>query len=181
MALLDARLLSLVETLANAGLDWLAFELVDGIRLGSLQEETEATLEQARLRARDPNRYRGDLPSQDFQATSEPILSDEQLVWAVQYVNDRLDDIVGALESSFENLEAVGVQEGHIGRQLQADKDVAITLVLAEAEGDYKLRASDLNEAKQGIEILRGGLEDWLSEQIEQEISDDPPSPGSFG
>ena len=39
MAILEARLLPLIETLAEAGADWLAFEVVDGIRAGRVAEE----------------------------------------------------------------------------------------------------------------------------------------------
>ena len=41
MAILDPRLLPLLETLAASGADWLAFEIVDGVRRGREPEEPE--------------------------------------------------------------------------------------------------------------------------------------------
>jgi hypothetical protein len=52
MAILDARLFSMIETLVAAGLDWLAFELIEGVRRGQEIEETNDILAISRERAR---------------------------------------------------------------------------------------------------------------------------------
>ena len=52
MAILDPRLLPFIEVLAELGMDWLAFELVDGVRRGKEPVEDEAALRRARDRTR---------------------------------------------------------------------------------------------------------------------------------
>jgi hypothetical protein len=52
MAILDRRLIPFIEMLADLGLDWLAFELIDGIRRGREPEESAKALMVARERVR---------------------------------------------------------------------------------------------------------------------------------
>ena len=52
MAILDRRLIPFIEMLAELGMDWLAFELMEGIRLG--REPVAREDELARLRQLGP-------------------------------------------------------------------------------------------------------------------------------
>ncbi len=91
MAVLDPRLLPLLETLAGAGADWLAFEIVDGIRRGRELVEPEELLGAAREKVR--SRQLSDRLSADVPVLAEPIFGDEQIVWAANYVAARLDGV----------------------------------------------------------------------------------------
>jgi hypothetical protein len=48
MAKIDPRLLPLIEALSASGADWLAFEILDGIRTGRRAEDSEEELRDAR-------------------------------------------------------------------------------------------------------------------------------------
>ena len=60
MAVLDPRLLPFIEMLAELGMDWLVFELVDGIRRGDEPAEDEYALTLARQQIEQ-------LPADDLQ------------------------------------------------------------------------------------------------------------------
>ena len=47
MAILDPRLLPFIDMLAELGIDWLAFELVEGIRRGEERLEDKGALARA--------------------------------------------------------------------------------------------------------------------------------------
>jgi hypothetical protein len=92
MALIDSRLLPLIDLLAGAGADWLAFELMDYIRAGRPAEDPPEVLAQSRMQVRE-GRGEGPLEPPEIVATSatSPIVGDEQILWAARYVADRLD------------------------------------------------------------------------------------------
>lgn len=80
MTVLDTRLLPLLETLVGAAADWLAFEIVDGVRRGREPLEPEELLRAAREKVR--SRRLSDRLSAEIPVLSEPILGDDQIVWA---------------------------------------------------------------------------------------------------
>ncbi|RUV29053.1 MAG: hypothetical protein E5V72_02070 [Mesorhizobium sp.] len=90
MAILDRRLLPLIETLADAGDDWLAFELMDGIRRGIEPEDTEELLAATREQVSS-----GELAKRKqaefIAAGAKPTLGDDQIAWAADHVANRLD------------------------------------------------------------------------------------------
>ena len=59
MAILDPRLIPFIEMLADLGLDWLAFELIEGVRRGEEPVETEDALAlvRQRIRTRDSKTF----------------------------------------------------------------------------------------------------------------------------
>lgn len=74
MAILDSRLLPLIETLSDRGLDWLAFELIESIRRGREPVEPEELLVRARAKVVEGGGGEPETVSQT--ASAAPILGD---------------------------------------------------------------------------------------------------------
>jgi hypothetical protein len=108
MATIDKRLLPLIEALAAEGADWLAFEMLQGLRAGRVVEETPADLQSAQLLVRTAKRARrlSDEPASPPPA-AEPITGDGQIDWAVAYVSRRLFDALSMLEGTLDQLDAI--------------------------------------------------------------------------
>ncbi|MEW6437785.1 MAG: hypothetical protein AB1508_11545 [Pseudomonadota bacterium] len=135
MATPDLRLLPLIESIIAAGADWLAFEIVEGLRLGFMPEETEDFLRDIRADVRTATqielksiapRYESDM--------SEPIDGDVQIEWAIRYVTKRLSDALSMLDVSIGALNEIvstGVEDGprlistaeYSGISVQIDND----------------------------------------------------------
>lgn len=83
MAVLDPRLIPLIETLAAADLDRLAFEIIEGLRRGVESEEPAETLEMARADAREKR------PPPERVAARDP----HHVTWAVddRYVTEAVN------------------------------------------------------------------------------------------
>lgn len=107
MAVLDSRVLELIETLVAARLDWLAFELVEGIRLGRSPEESEEALAAARqsIRSNAQPKARGE--PQVLLAEPQPIPAGEQVKWAAAYVEERLEAALEQLQASIDTLDFI--------------------------------------------------------------------------
>src|ERR1700688_4088418 len=108
MAILDARLVPLIETLTATGADWLAFEIIDGLRLGRVKEETLDTLQNTRETLRAAKRQKRHLEQRAIlPPPAMPILGDEQIEWAAEYVTNRMVDVTIMLQAALDQLEAV--------------------------------------------------------------------------
>jgi hypothetical protein len=166
MARLDERLLPLLEILGASGADWLAFELVEGIRAGRIDEESTDALERARTSV--PERLTEAVrTSEDTAEIPQPVdlVGDEQIDWAMEYVNARLGDSLEMLESSLEGLDAI--LQGVPGTELPARTD--ITLVLQDGEEYLQVDRSAAADAIQELERLTSALSNWgLSTRGEQ-------------
>jgi hypothetical protein len=92
LAILDPRLLELIETLVAARLDWLAFELIEGVQAGHPPEESEDALVVAResIRGNAQPKPRGE--PQAVTVEARPIPPKEQIEWAAAYVEERLGE-----------------------------------------------------------------------------------------
>lgn len=107
MAVLDPRILQLVETLVAAQMDWLAFELVEGIQLGRVPVESEDTLLAARQDIRtlkpptSPDRVLVSLEA------AKRLEGDDQIEWAAGYVASRIETSIQELRAATGNLDAV--------------------------------------------------------------------------
>lgn len=164
MATLDPRLIDLIETLTRARLDWLAFELIEGIQAGRPELESEAAL--ARTRDAIQNdaapRARGE-PGQPSPAP-EPLVGDDQIDWAADYVGERLDTLLAQLDQSIDTLDLI--VEGGDGQAKIApyDERIASIVVLSGGEAVRKSRREELEEARTFIPALRAGLEQWSAQ-----------------
>uniref|UniRef100_UPI004048CFBF hypothetical protein n=1 Tax=Yoonia sp. TaxID=2212373 RepID=UPI004048CFBF len=166
MAILDPRLLPLLETLAGAGADWLAFEIVDGVRRGREPWESEEQLRAAREKVR--SQQPSDRLPADIPVLARPILGDDQIVWAANYVTDRLDGALADLDEGLKMIEAVAESSGNTFRQddpafSKARPGTPIEIVLIGEEGRPVDRSS-IAVAKEGVASLRNALAGWSRE-----------------
>lgn len=159
MAVLDPRLIPLIETLVDADLDWLAFEITEGVRRGVESEETAETLEMARADAQEkrPPPERVILDAQPV--TASPLLGDDQIDWAGRYVVARIDDSLAALAASLDNLDALlGTSDIEPAKAGLPERPV---LVLGESDEAKKVDRGAAERAGEGLGALRAALERW--------------------
>lgn len=169
MAILDPRVLELIETLVAARLDWLAFELIEGIRLGRLPDEAEEALAAARQSVRSNAQPKARGEPHVLLEEPKPILADEQVEWAAAYVEERLDAALEQLQASLETLDFIvdatierqDPQEDPAQASGKTDQDV--TLVLLDLEGDRKSNRGDVSGARDDFPTLRAALADWTT------------------
>ena len=160
MAILDPRLLPFIEVLAELGMDWLAFELVDGVRRGKEPVEDEAALRRARNRARRASdaeevTERFDSPG----GAAIPVLGDDQLEWAARYVDERLRAAVDQIAHSLDALDEIVA--GHDARP--SDTPVATTrLVVRGDETADTVGRAEVDGARARLPALREALDAWI-------------------
>jgi len=163
MAVLDPRLLPLVETLAGAGADWLAFEVVDGVRRGREALEPEEQLRAAREKVR--SRHPPDRLSADIPVLPEAILGDDQIVWAANYVAARLDAVLADLEAGYAMIEAIAENSAFTFKQpdlaqSEVTTDPPVKISLVGQEGDLVDRSS-IAAGREGVLSLSNALARW--------------------
>jgi hypothetical protein len=165
MAILDPRLLALIETLAAEGADWLAFELVDGIQRGRESEEPEEALASARERVR----FGEGGPREPLRLVNPttPILGDDQIGWAATYVSQRLDsalnDLAAASDALNEIAAATSSQRDGVEEQHLQDPPAPIKIVINDEEVLTDSHG-DIETARDAIVELRSALENWSSQ-----------------
>jgi hypothetical protein len=165
MALLDPRILPLIETFAASGMDWLAFELVESIRFGRQQEETEEALAQAREQASNPRQIDSSARDYSGEAEAKAILGNDQLIWAAEYVERRFIDVIGALDAAFEHLDTIA----QVGADASGGQSAgSIHLVLSQDEQSFEVAKSDTAVAWEGLQALRIALKEWLADNLDQ-------------
>lgn len=163
MAVLDPRLLPLIETLAAVGADWLAFEIIDGIRLGREPEEPETLLALARERVRlgEP----GERGSTKLPRSSDPILGDDQVTWAAKYVLERIDSALADLSHGSAFLEAIveatpSHRPSDQPEDAETDRFRPIKIAIVDQE-DGAIDRESIETARSGLQDLRQALETW--------------------
>ncbi len=164
MAVFDPRLSPLIEALAGAGLDWLAFEVVEGIRRGREPEESAEALKRARENAErgELQRIEADAP---LYSESIPLVGDEQLHWAADYVAERLDMAMKEMATSLENIDrlAGSSRPGRPARAEEVNGTPSATIVLVDGDQQWKVGRTQVQEAASGLPELRDALSAWLS------------------
>lgn len=166
MAVLDPRLLPLLETLAGVGADWLAFEIVDGVRRGREPLEPEELLQAARERVRSPQL--SERLSADIPIVADPILGNDQIIWAANYVAARLDGVLADLDEGYAMIEAVAENSVDTFRQddpafSKVTPSVPVEIALIGQEGDPIDRGS-IAAARKGLVSLKDALALWALE-----------------
>ena len=165
MAILDARLVPLIETLTATGADWLAFEIIDGLRLGRVKEETLDTLQNTRETLRAAKRQKRHSEQRAIlPPPAMPILGDEQIEWAAEYVTNRMVDVTIMLQAALDQLEAV-LAGAHIadGEPPAHGRKAEITLVLHGREGEISVRRSEVAKAIALVPRLEESLRSWAA------------------
>ncbi len=169
MAILDSRVLELIETLVAARLDWLAFELIEGIRFGRSPEEPEEALAAARqsIRSNAQPKARGE--PQGLLMEPRPIPAGEQVDWAAAYIEERLEAALEQMQASIDTLDFIvemttepnDPQELAAGTSAKTEQ--GMTLVLLDIEGDRKSSREDIAGARDDIPALRAALAEWAT------------------
>ncbi len=167
MAILEPRLLPLIETLAEAGADWLAFEVVDGVRAGKVAEEPLENLAaiQDAVRSAKLENFRTEkiisaVPHSVSPAVS--IVGDDQIRWAVEYVYRRLSDALSMLQASFDQLQSIvstPSPRGGVSSNVVVSNE--ITLIVLGDEEKFSVRKVETADAIASLENLRKALSSW--------------------
>jgi hypothetical protein len=167
VANLSPRLLGLIETLVAARLDWLAFELIEGIQIGRPTEESEEALAAARASIRSNAKPRARGEPQPIPMEPVPIPPDEQIEWAAAYVEERLREALEQLQAAIDTLDFVvdGTTDrpdrtAAVAQQTFAPEPEAVA-VLLDIEGVRKCGREDVAGARDGLLNLTTALAEW--------------------
>lgn len=169
MAILDSRVLELIETLVTARLDWLAFELIEGIRLGRTAEESEEALAAARQSIRSDTQPKARGEPKVLLAEPEPIPAGEQVEWAAAYVEERLKTALEQLQASIDALDFIVESTNEpedpqdLAQAASFKTEQATALVLLDVEGDRKSSREDVAGARDEFPALRTALAEWTT------------------
>ena len=166
MAILDPRLLPFIEMLADLGMDWLVFELVDGIRRGDEPEEDEEAL----ALARQPTKRR---PADDLErhariwrtntdesgdSVPTSILGDRQLQWAADYVSERLHATLAEMSQSLRALDEI-FKDPEV-EQPEASAGETLLVLIDDGE-EREVDRAKIEDAQERLLELRKALDAW--------------------
>ncbi|MES2493703.1 MAG: hypothetical protein V4579_10540 [Pseudomonadota bacterium] len=169
MAILDSRVLELIGTLMAARLDWLAFELIEGIQVGRPAEEPEEALAAARQSIRSDAQPKARGEPQVLLTMPAPIPAGEQVEWAAAYIEERLETALDHLQASIDALdlmvESTNELEGprNLAQAASAKTEQGTALVLLDLEGDRKSSREDVAGARDDFPALRAALTEWTA------------------
>ena len=159
--------------LAELGMDWLAFELIEGVRRGQEFVENEDALELARharhwrRRTREAENF---ARNPEDSVEGEPLLGDAQLEWAAGYVHERLKATLAEMSASLGALDKIVDS----GREPQTTTtEPSAVLVLLDAEEDRKVSRTQVEEAQAQLPKLSESLEAWLTSMPERIITNE--------
>lgn len=166
MAVLNPRLLELIETLTAARLDWLAFELIEGVRAGHPADEPGEARTEAGESIGSNTQANALAQPPAIAAETIPIPPDEQIEWAADYVGARLTETLEQLQSSLHMLDDIveGTTEATAASMPRA------VVVLRDLEGGRECRSGDITGARDSLPTLRAALKEWIQQ------SSDPAS-----
>jgi len=159
MATIDSRTTPLVETLIASGADSIALEILSEIRRGSVDEDTEEELREAR-EAIDHFRE-GNRPPEFVQRNPEVrhLSGEEQIGFAAEYTIERLTRDLEMAEASLENLNRITTGTDGDGAPAGANKPANIVLRWVDIEGI--LDRKQIEEARAKLPALREALSAW--------------------
>lgn len=165
MATIDHRLLPLIDVLAATEADWIAFEMIEELRVGRVPEETAEDLQNVQLlvRSRRSEKRWSEEPATPSPG-AEPITGVEQIHWAANYVTKRVSDVVAMLDATFKQLDTILFADVLLEPRdrISAPLTNGITLVV---QADHEEQASVDREnaaiAQTMLPTLRGALVNW--------------------
>jgi hypothetical protein len=164
MATIDPRLLPLIETLVDSGADWLAFEILDGIRAGRHTEDSEEEIREARRAVHSFRRNKKTSPPeiQIKETSMEPIVGDDQIDFSINYVIDRISQVIEMTGSTLVQLSQIASQSNaHSELLVPGDGDRA-TSIHIRLEGSEVVSNTILaEEALNRLPELRTSLLEW--------------------
>jgi hypothetical protein len=163
MAVLDPRILDLIETLTAARMDWLAFELIAAIQTGHTPTETPDTLAVTRRKVREDGQPEATGEPKLVSQEPQPIEGDDQIDWAAKYVAERLDATLAYLTQSIKKLDAIA--GGDVTNPAATSEDVGEPLVvLADGEVHREAGRAEVEAAIAALPQLRHSLEAWSAQ-----------------
>ena len=165
MAILDQRLIPLINILFELDLGWLASELSTSIFHGQELLESEDTLAREREWIRsDHSKEFVDNP--DDIVSGEPLLGDDQLEWAARYLYERFNAKIKEISASLDALDEIVVSgiklETESTAKVSAAEAGAVSVLLSGEEGQ-RIDRAQLQDAQAQFEILNQSLKDWLA------------------
>ena len=140
-------------------MDWLAFELIEGVQRGREPVEEEGKLALARQWAR---KGKAEAPMGDVEENvlAEPLLGGSQLEWAARYVGKRLEAVLFEISTSLDALDEIVASD----RDEQAKtSELSTVLVLRDAEEVGRVGRTQVDEAQAHLAELHQSLENWLA------------------
>jgi len=163
MAILDRRILDLIETLAAARMDWLAFELIESLEKGRTSTEPPNILAVTRRKVRDDDASRVIGEPRPMSQEPQSIEGDDQIIWATKYVAERLDTTLAYLLQSIEALDAI--TRGAVrGTSHQADHASEQLVVLVDGEVQRQVKRVQVEAAIAILPQLRHSLDAWSTQ-----------------
>lgn len=158
MAILNRHLVPLIEVLAELGLDWLAVELIEGIRRGEQPVENERTLALARSRARTEH------PEETVEHPwadngPRPILDVVQLEWAARYVFERLGATLSEMTHSLDALDEI-VDDPDV-KPSTGSLSSTVLVLLAGGE-EHAVDRAQIKAAQARLPELQEALDAWV-------------------
>lgn len=169
MATLDPRLLDLIETLVATRLDWLAFELMDGIRVGRQTPEAAGTLAAVRRSVRLPEQPTAKEAKTTQREQAMPIEGDEQIEWAANHVVDRLDALIAELSAAMDNLDILRGTEGRSALRASDEKAGGPLVIVLDGEEPRKVDRGGIDVALAALPDLRAQIMAW-SNQVRRQV-----------
>lgn len=164
MANLDRRLIPFIEMLTELGLDWLAFELIDGVRRGREPAVSPEVLKLAREHVRtgksEVTEYDGSIAVE-----SDPLVGDEQLDWVARYVDERIYATLTEMAIALDNIDRIvdSTREDQATIAPLPDTMPQAAIVLLDGDEQMKVGRHQIEEAQTQIPILREALAKWLA------------------
>ena len=166
MTILNPRLLPLIEALVAEDADWLAFELLDGVRLGKVTEESPNDLQNARDAATSTGGQGWHSEKRPLAPpASVPIVGDEQIVWAADYVGTRITDAVTMLQAALDEMDAIVTGTVIHDRSPVASAGNGTTLVLQGNEEESTVSKDETAAAMNAISRLQEALQAWANSE----------------
>lgn len=160
MATIDPRLVELLDTLVAAGADWLAFEILDGIRSGRPGEESDNRDGEMHPGLRS---WKGDKSSEPEtrkrEAVPKPIEGDDQIEFAGSYVADRITEAIEMTSISLDNLNRISAKSSEQPSEVDPGRQVAITLGLEDSE--FRFTQDQAKQLRRLLPELRSSLSEW--------------------
>jgi hypothetical protein len=159
MATIDPRLIPLIETLVNSGADWLAFEILDGIRLGRPQISPEEEVRAARDAVWSFRRGHAPPNLETREAAVAPLVGDDQIRFAEEYTINRIFQSIAMAENSLMQLNQIADQtvEAVAARGSRTKESV----VLRWTDGEESLTRMQAEEMRDKLPALRNALVEW--------------------
>jgi hypothetical protein len=168
MATIDPRLLPLIETLVGSGADWLAFEILDGIRSGRPEEDSEEEVREAHRAVRSFRRHKTSPPEIKVRKTVvEPLVGDEQIDFAATYVIDRISQAIEMTRASLQQLNRIASRSETRLEPAEADSERAAGIHIRLQDSEIVSSQSQADEALNRLPELRKVLLEW-SQSVHQ-------------